>query len=192
METDMEAMLRLAWFANRRGCPGTRDALLTLAMTSFPRTRSTANLPEDFGARCRSVLSRRLPADWFDAGDSTSLRIRDEKVSHTLAKLHLMFPRIRIRRLLMRAEILQGPYTSKRPKIDQILLDLKILDNLPKASAPSSRTASLPFPGSHPATVEVDPNPELLAFYWSILLAMAALVNVALQTVESGRDQRAA
>ena len=189
METDMEAMLRLAWFADSRGCAGTRDALLTLAMSVAAR-HSLANLPRDFNERCQSVLSRRLPNDWFDDTHRAHLRLNDEKVSRTLAKLRLMFPRIRIRHLLMRAEILQGPYMSKRPKFDQVLHDLKLLGALPKTPVRSSSAASLPFHGSK--LVGTDDDRELIAFYWSILLAMAALVNLSIQKVESEHDQRAA
>lgn len=191
MDTDVEAMLRLAWLADREGREGTRDALLTLAMSATP-SNSKLKLPADFNARCQSVLSRRLPEDWFDNTEITCLRVKNERVARALAKLRLMFPTIRVRRLLMRAEILQGPYSPNPPRVDQILRDSKLLKPFPKHSILFNNPSFLPFPGTRSGSAEVDPNEELLALYWSVLLAMAVLLTLVLQPETSERDQRAA
>ena len=149
---------------------------------------ASVRLPVDFSARCQSVLSKRLPPEWFDGAEVSCLRIKNERVTRTLEKLRLMFPTIRIRRLLMRAEIIQGPYSPNSPKIEQLLRDLRLLSPRPNSAEVGRGPQSLPFPGS----TDSDHDGELVAFYWSVLVAMAALLSVVLQAEASKPDQRAA
>jgi hypothetical protein len=196
MGTAVEDLLRLARQAEREGRPGTRDALLTLAVAE-----SLADEPA-LAERCRGLLTARQPNHWFATADTHAEALGRAGVVDALAKLRAMFPAVRVQRLLLRADALRGPYTGRRVSLTRILGGLTVPP--PRARTPISRRDldphphALPFPlasaprpaGSVHEGEDIDPDGSLVALYWSVLMAMATLLHVVLQP--AARDSRAA
>jgi hypothetical protein len=190
MGTAVEDLVRLAWRADGDGRSGTRDALLTLAVAE-----GLADEPA-LAERCGMLLTARQPDHWFGTPARYAEALENPRVVDALTKLRATFPPVRVRHLLLRAEAQSGPYTGRVPSLSRII---KRLTGLPAAAVPTTplpplsranlRARSLPFPV--PITVKpADPDGELVALYWSILLAMAVLLNSVLEP--AARDSRAA
>jgi hypothetical protein len=196
MGSEVEDLLRLARQADREGRPGTRDALLTLAVAE-----SLADEPA-LAERCRALLTARQPNHWFATAQTHSEALGRAGVVEALGKLRAMFPPVRVQRLLLRADALRGPYTGRRISLTRIIGGLTIPP--PRSRTPISRRDldphphALPFPiasapksaGSIHERDAIDPDGSLIALYWTVLVAMAALLHVVLQPVS--RDSRAA
>ena len=122
--------------------------------------------------------------------------LKNPRVAEALSKLRAMFPPVRVQHLLLRADAERGPYTGQAVSLARLF---KKLTMIPPPSVPNTplpplarrdlRTRSLPFPvpiDSKP----VDPDGKIVALYWSVLVAMAALLNTVLEP--AARDTRAA
>jgi len=170
MGTMVEDLVRLAWQSEVEGKPGTRDALLTLAVAESG--------VEDLvlAEKARRVLVMRRPDHWFASPVPMSQWMDNPEVINVLGKLRTMFPRVRVRHLLMRGDAQRGPYSGRVASPSQLLLDLVPAPTPPKphikAIAP---VAKLP-------EASATPQEEMLAFYWSILLAMAVTMKIALDS----------
>jgi hypothetical protein len=190
MGTSVEDLVRLASWADNEGRSGTRDALLTLAVAE-----GIADEPA-LAERCRLLLSTRTPDHWFGTSDRQSEALKTPRVAEALSKLRAMFPPVRVQHLLLRADAERGPYTGQAVSLARLF---KKLTMIPPPSVPNTplpplarrdlRTRSLPFPV--PIEVKpVDPDGKIVALYWSVLVAMAALLNTVLEP--AARDTRAA
>jgi hypothetical protein len=181
MSDVVEGLMRLAWHAESDGKPGTRDALLTLVVVE--------SLAEDavLAERCRRLLVARQPGHWFAAAPTVSQALARDRVASALAKLKSMFPPVRVRHLLLREEARRGPYTGRSPSLTSLMDDLIPLPEGRRIAMPHA----LPFPAGRSAQYsETDPDGKLAAFYFSVLLAMAVLLQGVLE--QSSTDSRAA
>jgi hypothetical protein len=198
MASTVEDLLRLAWQVAGEGKPGTRDALLTLAVAESGI--DDAVLAE----RCRKLLVGHRPDHWFASAVLLSQALDRAPVSEVLAKLRAMFPPVRVRHLLMLGDSRRGPYTGQSVPLTRIIEDLAPLPRpIPtrnRASARASTSAhALPFPGAVPASAkaadtsrsdEAVPDAALVALYGSVLLAMAMLLKVVIES--TAHDTKAA
>jgi hypothetical protein len=170
----VDGLLRLAWYAETGGKPGTRDALLTLAVAEC--IGDDAALAE----RCRRLVVAYQPGHWYATSPTLAEALGRGKVAEAMAKLRAMFPPVRVRHLLLREAMRRGPYTGRRPS------PAKLLDDLAPAGSEIAVYAApraLPFlapaarAGGGDGTVEVDPDGSLARFYLSVLLAIAVLLQ---------------
>ena len=181
MVTAIEDLLRLAWRADGYGKPGLRDALLTLAVVD------SGNENAVLSERCRRLLVARRPDHWFANTPTLGQAMADPRVAASLERLRATFPPVRVRRHLLRDEVLRGPFTGRSTPLAQILEDLSLADG--RRNGYGAR--ALPFPvagsGRHD---HVDPDGALAALYVSVLLAMAVLLKSVLEP--ASHDSKAA
>lgn len=181
----IEDLLRLAWLADGDDKPGLRDALLTLAVVESGA--EDAVLAE----RGRRLLVARRPDHWFATTPTLGNAMAHPKVAAALGRLRATFPPVRVQRHLLRYAVQGGPFTGRSPSLNRVLEDLLLVPEEGKTSsrpdaAGRDRLQSLPFP----AAAGADPDGALVALYLTILLAMAVLLNVAIEPAT--RDSQAA
>lgn len=188
--TTFEDLLRLAWQVGGEGKPGTRDALLTLAVAESGA--GDAVLAE----RCRRLLVARQPGHWFASTATVGQALTHPRIAGALTKLKAMFPPVRVQRLLLQFDAAHGPYTGGPTPLVRVLQGLSLApEESPVApvrtAAPRSQPRALPFPG---AATPADPDGAIGALYLAVLLALAVLLQdvVARHPVTSASDTRAA
>jgi len=195
--TTFEDLLRLAWQVGGEGKPGTRDALLTLAVAES--SPGDAVLAE----RCRRLLVARQPGHWFASTVTVGQALTHPRVADALTKLKAMFPPVRVQRLLLRFDAAHGPYTGGPTPLGRVLQGLSLAPDEPSVapSRPAERAGepatprplprALPFPG---VATPADPDGSLGALYLAVLLALAVLLDgvIARQPSASASDTRAA
>ena len=171
-----EDQLRLAREAARAGRAGRREALLTLAAASAARAR----LP--WADRCREALLAARPDHLFAHFPTLDAALADPRVARSLGRLDATFPAARVRRLLMAADVLAGPYPPRRLPVARVLDEL-----LSPAVEPPSQTLGIAFP--IPPLPAADAGPEALGrAYARVLLSLALLLQGVLsQPVEGAR-----
>jgi hypothetical protein len=171
----VDDILRLAWQAERDGRPGTRDALLMLAIAeSGP---GEAVLAE----RCRRRLISRDPGHWLASFPTFGQALGHPRVAGVVRQLRAIFPPVRVRRLLLRGDVKRGAYQGPGRPSPSLRDDLlgpsrgsRRGRGRPDEPSPVAEVPALPFPpGSGDAT---GPNTPLLVFYLTILLAIAILL----------------
>lgn len=176
--TDFEELLRLAWQVAAEGKPGTRDALLTLAVAESGPTDAV------LAERCRRLLVARQPSHWFATTATLGQALTHPRVAGALAKLRAMFPPVRVQRLLMRFDAAHGPFTGARPPLNRVLRELTLA---PEAPARSRPTRARLFSG------QAEPDGSVEALYFAVLLAMAVLLeSVVARGQSDGPDSSAA
>jgi hypothetical protein len=171
----VDDILRLAWQAERDGRPGTRDALMMLAIAeSGPGEAVIAE-------RCRRRLISRQPEHWLASFPTLGQALSHSKVARAVRHLRAMFPPVRVQRLLFRDEVKRGPYTGRTRPGWAVCEDLLGPSPRPRrepgrVEGPSSETevAALLFPPG--AKDAADPNALLLVDYLTVLLAIAILL----------------
>lgn len=104
----LEALLRLAWQADRDGRVNRRDALLTLAAAEAP-----ADAP--WRECCRLRLARSRPDHPFATFPSLTAALADSRVTRGLRKLRDSYLPGRLRSLLALDAIRRGPFTGNEP-----------------------------------------------------------------------------
>ena len=195
--TSFEDLLRLAWQVGSEGKPGTRDALMTLAVVeSGPAEAVLAD-------RCRRLLVARQPGHWFASMATVGQALTHPRVAGGLTKLRAMFPPVRVQRLLLRFDAAHGPFTGRPMPFGHVLRGLSLAPDAPPAAAsrpagpvrdqsrPRPVARALPFPGvANPA----DPDGSIGALYLAVLLTLAVLLNsvIAQQSADASSDSRAA
>ena len=189
----VEDLLRLAWQADVDGRPGMRDAILTLTVAECGP--ADAVLAE----RCRKLLAARRPDHWFATSATLGQALSHKKVIEALARLRATFPPMRVARLLMKGAVLGGPFLGRPLPLSRVLCDLSLEpeDRATKdkhlSSRPLETARALPFPGAATTNGPADssgPDPALIALYWSVWVAMAALLSTVVEA--SARESRAA
>lgn len=187
MSAVVEDLLRLAWEANAAGRPGMRDALLTLVVAESGA--DDAVLAE----RCRRLLVAHRPDHCFAASATLGHALSRPRVIGALGKLRLMYPPVRVRHLLRRAEAARGAFTGHSLPLARVLEDLSLDRAVAPAAAGRARrreadpAQALPFPGSGvpgagaaaglSRAASRDPDGELALFYLSVLIAIAVLLD---------------
>jgi hypothetical protein len=197
MSSAVEELVRLSWQVAREGKPGTRDALLTLAVAEGGI--DDAVLAE----RCRKLLVAHRPDHWFATGVPLSQTLAIKPVVEVLTKLRAMFPRVRVQHLLMLGAAQRGPYSGQEVPLTRILQDLALVPQPSRGRSharlqPPARTvsyATATAPSSSKSTQvgrsnRAEEDAALVALYWSILLAMAALLTVVIEP--AAQDNKAA
>ena len=186
MGAEVEDLLRLALQADGEGRPGTRDALLTLAVAE-----SFADDPT-LSERCRSLLTARQPDHWFATSSTHALALGQSRVIHGLARLRAIFPPVRVERLLLRGNALRGPFSRRPLPLPQVLDALSVPPPAAAPPEPLPHALRFPEPSIEPTRRAggVDPDGALVALYWSLLVAMAVLLNTVLEP--AARDSKAA
>lgn len=188
MGTEVENLIRLAWHVGADGRPGTRDALMTLAVAESGA--DDAVLAE----RCRRVLVTRQPDHWFATSSTIGQALTRPKVAVALVKLRAMFPPVRVRHLLVKEGTRRGPFTENPPSITAILHDIARSKDYPQARPKVAATArSLPFPNATATRAHnPDPDGKLTVYYLTVLLAIAVLLENVLEPGPMGRESKAA
>lgn len=164
--------VRLAWYADREGRQGMRDALLTIAVAeSGPDEAVLAD-------RCRRRLVANRPEHWFASFATVGEALSHSRVAAAMSELRAAYPPVRVRQLLLRSEALSGPYIRRRPLsrvVDDLVRDVELGDETPV-----------------PPPVEEEPSATtaLAAFYLAVLFAMAVLLATVLKP--STQDSKAA
>ena len=181
MATAIDDLLRLAWQADWDGKPGLRDALMTLAVVDGGAENAVV------AERCRRLLVARRPDHWFATIPTLGQAIAHPKVAAALSRLRATFPPIRVKRHLLRAAVLRGPFQGQWVSMPRVLEDLALSDGRRKPAA----VPALPFPSSaRDDTGETDPDGSLTLLYATVLLAMAVLLRNVIEP--ASRDSRAA
>ena len=192
--TTFEDLLRLAWQVGSEGKPGTRDALLTLAVAESGAGEAV------LAERCRRLLVARQPGHWFASTATVGQALTHPRVAGALTKLKAMFPPVRVQRLLLRFDAAHGPYTGSPTPLGRVLQGLSLAPDEPavaparpagEPATPLPRPRALPFPGT---ATPADPDGAIGALYLAVLLALAVLLQdvVARQPITSASDARAA
>lgn len=173
MGTTVEELLRLAWQSDLEGRPGTRDALLTLAVAEGG--------VEDIvlAEKCRRVLVARRPDHFFAAPAPLSQSLIRPQVAATIDKLRAMFPAVRVRHMLMRGAAQRGPFTGRSTAPTLLLLDLAPSPTPPPPHIRPRVEPPLPPPllSENDRDAE-DSSRDLVALYWSVLASMALLLKL--------------
>jgi len=190
ISTKVENLLRLAWQAERTGRPNLRDALLTLAVAESGPDEAV------LAERCRRLLVARQPDHWYATSGTLGRALSHGKVAAVIEKLRVMFPPVRVQRLLLRGAVEQGPFLASPTPIRRVFEGLGLIPSRFGSGADTRSPAhTLLFPSA--ARVGDDPADgprEIGAFYMTLLFSMAVL----LETVSgagrglSDRDSRAA
>ena len=167
MRTTVEDLVRLAWQSEVEGKPGTRDALLTLAVAESGVDEFV------LAEKARRVLVARRPDHWFAGPVPMSQWMGNPQVVSVLTKLRAMFPPVRVRHMLMRGDAQRGPYSGRVESPAILLLDL-----VPSPTPPRPHIK----PKASKASVKAVPErsksqDDVVAFYWSVLLAMAVVMT---------------
>lgn len=160
-----EEYLRLAWFADREGRQGMRDALLTLAVAESG--------PDDavLAERCRRRLVAGRPDHWFASFPTLGEALNHPRVVEALGEIRKVYPNVRVRHVLLRHEATRGPYTQRPRPLSRIVDDLVGSERRRRRS----QTAPLvPFPKDSASAAEV------ATFYLTVLVAIAVFMELAL------------
>jgi hypothetical protein len=188
MATTVEELLQLAWQSDVEGRPGTRDALLTLAVAEGGVDDIV------LAEQCRRVLVARRPGHFFATPAPLSQSLDRPQVVDTIDKLRNMFPPVRVRHMLMRGAAQRGPFTGGAIAPTLLLLDLAPSPTpppphiRPRVQEPTPRP--LPFLPPILSQAEEDDEPSnLVAMYWSVLLAMALLLKTVIEPREREHEQ---
>jgi hypothetical protein len=170
-----DEVLRLAWFADRDGRAGRRDALVTLALTVGAAENAA------WTERARAWLIARRPDHVFAAFPTIEAALANEQVAEALMRLGRIYPPGRVRWLLQRAAVRQGPYTGRRESLAIVLDDL--FRSRKQAGDHSGRGAA--SDGSTPPLSD-ETRAELTTFYLTVLLAIAVLLDSVLRRPGQG------
>lgn len=166
----LEALLRLAWQADRDGRANRRDALLTLAVAEAP-----ADAP--WLGRCRRRLVQSRPDHPFAAFPNVAAALADPRVERALKKLRAAYFPGRARSLLALDAIRRGPFTGREPSLAVLLADLFPTRESHAPVRPSARSV---------ASLATVPSGSPLRFYFEVLLAAALLLRMVLAESEPG------
>jgi hypothetical protein len=187
MGTTVEDLLQLAWQSDVEGRPGTRDALLTLAVAEGG--------VEDIvlAEKCRRLLVARRPGHFFATPAPLSQALDHPQVMETIDKLRKMFPPVRVRHMLMRGAAQRGPFTGGAIAPTLLLLDLAPSPTPPPPHIRPRPEAAVPPPLPFPPPILAEPDDandpsRLVALYWSVLVAMALLLKTVIEPGTRGDD----
>jgi hypothetical protein len=188
MSEMVEDLLRLAREADKANRPGMRDALLTLVVAESGA--DDAVLAE----RCRRLLVAHRPDHCFAATATLGQALQRPQVAAALGTLRGMYPPVRVRHLLLRAEAAHGPFQPHRLPTARIVEDLSLNRAVAPAAArrrrpDNSRPLPFPTPSRHD---QVDPDGKMAVFYASVLFALALLLESVLLPGSSDKGSKAA
>ena len=175
MGTTVEDLVRLAWQSEIEGKPGTRDALLTLAVAEGDVDELV------LAEKARRVLVLRRPDHWFASPAPMSQWMDNPQVVTTLSKLRAMFPPVRVRHMLMRGAAQRGPFSGRVASPSRLLLDLVPSTTPPAPHIKLKTPKHVITPVVKAAESPVRSQEYLVAFYWSVLMAMAVLLNALME-----------
>lgn len=187
--------LVLAWLAHRDGLPARRDALLTLAVASAGING------QEWVERVRKFLVNSRPGHLYSGFGPVDEALSDPRVVSSIVRLRYSYPPARVRWLVQQNAVARGPYRKQSPSVAAMVDDLLAPVRTPKFRpavrlGTASKNRSVPvgiLAPVGPATPRDAGLPEtsgpLLAFYISVLLGVAALCTMVL---ESQRDDRRA
>ncbi len=161
--------LKLAWIAHREGRRGRRDVLLTLAVAEG------ALVGAEWAGPLSRWLIRTRPDHPFARLGSLNRALADRRVIQGIGRMRTTYPPAKVRLLLRRAEAARGPFTGKP------LLTPLVLDDL-LGSRPIPRKKTVPI--AAPPTVQREP---LLAYYMTVLVAIATLCAMVLRETDAQR-----
>ena len=176
MGTTVEALIRLAWQSEVEGKPGTRDALLTLAVAEGGVDELV------LAEKARRVLVSNRPDHWFASPVPMSQWMDNPQVVSTLSKLRTMFPPVRVRHMLMRGDAQRGPFSGRVDSPSTLLLDLVPGPTPPRPHIkPKASKATVSPTAKRPEMSAQSSQQDLVALYWSVLLAMAVLMKCVME-----------
>lgn len=166
--------LRLAWQAHREGRAGRRDALLTLAVASAePEGAAWVGAVRDY-------LVAAHPGHLYSGFYALDEALGDRRVVKAIARLRLVFPEARVRRLLQSGAVLRGPYPGCKAPIALLLDDLLA----PSRATPRGGAARL---GDVTPAPRTETPESILSFYLNVLLGVAALCKLAMDDARDGK-----
>lgn len=196
-----EDVLRLAWYADRDGRRGRRDALVTLALAE--------GRSEDAGwvERARQWLLAVRPDHVFATFASLDRALADKHVAEAMSGLKHAYPPARVRTLLLRAAARRGRFNGRPASLSIILDDLfRPHRSEPPRIEHAAQRASTKAPATVPLLPSAPSNPflprddaarssvarddgsstDLVNFYLTLLLAMAVLLDSVIRPREQG------
>ena len=175
MATTVEALIRLAWQSEVEGKPGTRDALLTLAV-------AVGGVDElVLAEKARRVLVSNRPDHWFASPVPMSQWMDNPQVVSTISKLRTMFPPVRVRHMLMRGDAQRGPFSGRVASPSTLLLDLVPGPTPPRPHIKPKASKATVSPTAKRPEMPTQSQQDLVALYWSVLLAMAVLMKCVIE-----------
>jgi hypothetical protein len=188
--------LQLAWQAARDGHPGTRDALLTLAVAESDPAQC------EWVERCWKRLVTTRSDHLYARFATRELALADARVVERLKRLRAVFPPTRVERLLQRAAVLRGTYTGRSISLAIVLEEL-LGPSEPRRQNPAavskapllaiesrSNAVKRPAQGGMERRENDGNDDTITSLYLAVLLAIAMLLASTIKASE--RESKAA